>query len=59
MSDPFREGPGAAEARRKRSLAIALGLVGFILLVFAVTLVQFGRNAAAHRTNPPAAEIIQ
>ena len=58
MSDPFQEGPSAAAARRKRSLAIALGLVGFILLVFAVTLVQFGRNAAAHRTNPPASEII-
>ena len=58
MSDPFKEGTAAAQARRKRSLAIALGLVLFIALVFAVTLAQFGRNIEARRTNPPAAEIM-
>ena len=58
MSDPLQEGAAAVKARKKRSLAIALGLVAFVALVFAVTLVQFGRNAAAHRTNPPAAEIL-
>ena len=44
MSDPFNEGPAAAGARRKRSLAIALALVAFVVIVFGVTLVQLSRR---------------
>jgi hypothetical protein len=38
--DPFGEGVQAAAARRKRSLAIALALVGFVALIFIVTLIR-------------------
>lgn len=40
--DPFNEGPEAAAARRRRSIALALGLVAFVVLVFIVTLVHLG-----------------
>jgi hypothetical protein len=43
--DPFGEGPEAARARKLRSLMIALALVGFVILVFAVTLIKLGANA--------------
>ena len=42
--DPFREGDTAAEARRRRSLAIALGLVAFVVIVFLTTLIRMGQN---------------
>ncbi len=45
MSDPFNEGAEAAKARRMRSLVIALSLVGFVVLVFAVTMVRLAANA--------------
>ena len=38
--DPFGEGPAAARARRRRSLGIALALIGFIAIVFVVTLIK-------------------
>ncbi len=38
--DPFNEGPEAARARRTRSLMIALALVGFVALTFAITLIK-------------------
>ena len=41
-NDPFNEGPEAARARRLRSIALALGLVVFVVLVFVVTLVHLG-----------------
>jgi hypothetical protein len=44
--DPFREGPAAATARRRRSLAIALGLLLFIALIFAVTMVRLVQNTS-------------
>jgi hypothetical protein len=44
--DPFGEGPEAAKARRSRNVAIALGLVAFIALVFAITLVKLSGNVA-------------
>ena len=46
MSDPFNEGQQAAKARRTRSLVIALALVGFVVLVFLVTMVKLSANAA-------------
>lgn len=42
--DPFNEGPVAAGARRRRSLAIALMLVLFAALIFAVTAVRLVQN---------------
>jgi hypothetical protein len=51
--DPFREGPPAASARRRRSLAIALMLVAFVALVFGVTLVKMGENRTAARAGAP------
>jgi hypothetical protein len=49
MSDPWSEGPKAAAARRGRSIAIALGLVAFVVLIFVVTIVKLGANViAAH-----------
>lgn len=33
-------------ARNRRSLAIALGLVAFVVLVFVVTIVRLGGNVA-------------
>ena len=44
--DPFNEGAETAKARRMRSLMIALGLVAFIAIIFVVTLVRLGGNAA-------------
>lgn len=43
-SDPFREGQAAARARRMRSLGIAVALVAFVALIFAVTLVKLNAN---------------
>lgn len=37
--------PDEAAARRKRNVAIAVALVAFAVIVFAVTLVQMGRSA--------------
>jgi hypothetical protein len=44
MSDPFHEGKAAAKARRMRSLMIALALIVFVVLVFAVTIAKMGAN---------------
>ena len=40
--NPFNETDEAARARRKRSIAIALGLVAFLVIVFAVTIAKLG-----------------
>ena len=45
MSDPRREGEAERKARRGRNLALAFGLVLFVL-VFVVTLVRLGGNVA-------------
>ena len=44
MSDPARETDVAARARRGRNIALALGLVAFVLLIFIVTLVRLGAH---------------
>jgi tetrahydromethanopterin S-methyltransferase subunit G len=44
MSDPNREGEDFARARRGRNIAIAVGLVIFIVLVYVVTVVRMGAN---------------
>ena len=46
MSDPNREDDTAAKARRGRNLAIALGLVAFVILVYLVTVVRMGASVA-------------
>ena len=46
-SNPFGETPEAAKARRSRNVAIALGLVAFVVLVFVVTLIKLGANVAS------------
>ncbi|MBS0361030.1 MAG: hypothetical protein JSR98_06595 [Proteobacteria bacterium] len=44
MSDPARETPVEARARRGRNIALAVGLAIFVILVFVVTLVRLGAN---------------
>ena len=44
VTDPFHEGQAAAKARRMRSWVIALGLIAFVLVVFAVTIAKMGAN---------------
>jgi hypothetical protein len=42
MSDPRREDEAFAKARRGRNIALALGLVVFVVLVFLVTIIRLG-----------------
>jgi t-SNARE complex subunit (syntaxin) len=44
MSDPGREDEAARKARRGRNIAIALGLVAFVILVYIVTVVRMGAS---------------
>ena len=48
MSDPKSESQAFAKARRGRNIALALGLVAFVILVFVVTIARLGGNVAAH-----------
>ncbi|MGZ9099707.1 MAG: hypothetical protein ACXW3O_08390 [Brevundimonas sp.] len=41
--------PDELQARKKRNLAIAAALVGFIVLVFAVTVLNLKRNIDARK----------
>ncbi len=45
-NDPFHEGERAARARKLRSLVIALALIAFVILIFAVTIIKLAGNAA-------------
>lgn len=52
VRDPFNEGQAAAKARRMRSLAIALALIAFVVLVFTSTVIRLASNVRqAHQ--PP------
>lgn len=44
MSDPARESDTEAKARRGRNIALALGLLLFVGLIFIVTIVRLGAN---------------
>ena len=44
MSDPAHETPVEAKARRGRNIALALGLLGFVVLVFFVTVFKLGAS---------------
>jgi hypothetical protein len=46
MSDPASESPTEQKARRGRNIALALGLVLFVILIFVVTIVRLGGNVA-------------
>jgi hypothetical protein len=46
MSDPARESQVEQKARRGRNIALALGLVLFVILIFVVTIVRLGGNVA-------------
>lgn len=46
MSDPARESEAERKARNGRNIALALGLVAFVILVFIVTIVRLGGNVA-------------
>ena len=46
MSDPRQEGEAFAKARRGRNIAIALGLVVFVVVVFLVTVFKLQGNVA-------------
>jgi hypothetical protein len=46
MSDPNREAEEFARARRGRNIALALGLIVFVILIFVVTLVRLGGSVA-------------
>lgn len=40
------ESPEQTKARNTRNIVLALGLVGFVILIFVVTLVKMGGNVA-------------
>ena len=46
MSDPKSESEEFARARRGRNIAIAIGLIAFVILIFAVTILRLGANVA-------------
>lgn len=46
MSDPNAEPEAFAKARRGRNIALAVGLVLFVILVFVVTIVRLGASVA-------------
>ena len=49
MSDPAQESDTEKKARRGRNIALALGLVLFVILIFVVTIIRLGGNV----TNTP------
>lgn len=49
MSDPKSEPEEFAKARRGRNIALAVGLVAFVILVFIVTVVRLGGNVLEPR----------
>jgi ABC-type transporter Mla subunit MlaD len=46
MSDPNRESDAEMRARRGRNIALAVGLLLFVVLVFVVTLARLGADVA-------------
>ena len=48
MSEPTQDPVVEARARRGRNIALALGLVLFVVLVFVVTIVRLG-GSVGHR----------
>lgn len=48
LDNPNATRDAADKARKGRNLALALGLVAFVVLVFVVTLVRLGGNVHPH-----------
>ena len=48
MSDPAHESETEQNARRGRNIALALGLILFVILIFVVTIVRLGGNVATN-----------
>lgn len=48
MSRPSRPLSAADKARKGRNIALGLGLAGFVILVFVVTLIKLGGNVTPH-----------
>jgi hypothetical protein len=46
MSDPNKEDEAARKARRGRNIALAIGLLAFVALVFIVTITRIGGHVA-------------
>lgn len=46
LPDPYANDPAARRARTRRNWAIALGLLGFMALVFVITLARMGGHVA-------------
>ncbi|MDE2355532.1 MAG: hypothetical protein KGL69_02135 [Alphaproteobacteria bacterium] len=44
MSDPNQESEAAAKARRARNLLLAGALIGFVVLIFVITVIKIGHN---------------
>ncbi len=47
MSDPNTEDETARRARNGRNIAMLLGLLAFVILIFVVTITRLGGNVAA------------
>jgi hypothetical protein len=47
MSDPRNEEAAFRKARNGRNIALFVGLLGFVILVFVVTIVHLGGNVAS------------
>ena len=47
MSDPKDEGEAFRKARSGRNIAIMIGLLGFVVLVFIITITRLGGNVVA------------
>ena len=45
MSDPYNESPEAARARRGRNWLLAIALLAFVGLVFAITVAKISSHA--------------
>jgi hypothetical protein len=48
MSDPRNEDEAARKARNGRNIALFVGLMAFVVLVFIVTITRLGGNVAQH-----------
>ena len=48
MSDPKHEDAAAKRARNGRNVAMLVGLLAFVIIVFIVTITRLGGNVATH-----------
>jgi t-SNARE complex subunit (syntaxin) len=48
MSDPKHETEAFRKARNGRNIALFVGLMAFVIIVFIVTITRLGGNVASH-----------